>query len=379
MNSNIRILSLDLFRGMTVAGMILVNNPGSWSFIYSPLKHAKWNGCTPTDLVFPFFLFAVGASIPIAFRSKKEIDRGTLLFRILRRAVVLFSLGLFLNFFGEWSLGDLRIPGVLQRIAFVYAVSASAFLFLPGKRILILIFPILLTHTLLLTQVPPPDAGTVLLEPGRDIGAWIDRSLFGVPHLWKLSKTWDPEGFLSGVSSLTSALFGILCGLTLCTAGDSNFNKRVWSLFGIGILLLLGGLSWDILLPMNKSLWTGSYSVYTAGLAFVCVGCFEFLNVWNLVSAGTARGLEFGFQPFLVYGRNAILVFVGSGILGRILNLWTIEGGGGKPISIKGLLYSKLLLLLDPYDASLAYASVWIVLWWVVLTYLDKKRIYLKI
>ncbi|TGK34504.1 DUF5009 domain-containing protein [Leptospira gomenensis] len=381
MNSNIRILSLDLFRGFTVAGMILVNNPGSWSYIYSPLKHAQWNGCTPTDLVFPFFLFAVGVSIPVSFRSKMEVDRVTLLLRIIKRSASLFFIGLFLNFFGEWSLGELRIPGVLQRIAFVYLVLASVFLFLPDKKILILTVPILLGHTWLLTQVAAPGADAVSLEPGRDIGAWIDRSLFGVPHLWKFSKTWDPEGFLSGVSSLSSSLFGVLCGLIFSSTEKTDFAKRVGYFFGIGALLLLCGLLWGLLLPMNKSLWTGSYSVYTAGLAFVCVGCFEFLYLWNhrMIRSDPFLKLEFWFQPFLVYGKNAILVFAGSGIIARILNVWTIDRENGKSISIKGFLYSKLLSGFDPYDASLVYAFVWVVFWWAILTFLDRKRFYIKL
>lgn len=372
---------MDLFRGMTVAGMILVNNPGSWSAIYPPLKHAKWHGCTPTDLVFPFFLFAVGASIPISFYSKVILDKWKLWFRIFTRSLILFGLGLFLNFFGEWSLGNLRIPGVLQRIAFVYWIVASFYILFPGKKILFVLIPILGIHTWLLLNVIPPGATELSLEPGKEIGAWLDREIFGEAHLWKFSKTWDPEGFFSSIPALASSIFGVFCGLILFSIFTKEFDskKGIGGLFVCGIFLVVFGLIWDGFLPMNKSLWTGSYALFTAGLAFCCLGFFAICEERARSKNAESRILETVFQPFLVFGKNAILVFVGSGILARFFNLWTLNGSNGKTISIKTFFYSKLILVLNATDASLAYALIHLFFWWGILSFLDQRKIYFKI
>ncbi|WP_016756238.1 acyltransferase family protein [Leptospira santarosai] len=365
-----RILSLDLFRGMTVIGMILVNNPGSWSYIYSPLKHAEWNGCTPTDLVFPFFLFAVGTSIPISLYSKNGINRSDIWIGICIRSANLILLGLFLNFFGEWSFAELRIPGVLQRIGFVYWVVASLCLVFPGKKILVFSVPILLIHTWILTQIALPGESVVSLEQGKDIGAWIDRTIFGEKHLWRFSKTWDPEGFLSGVASVVTTLFGVLCGFILF------LRERKNKILGLGILFSFVGLLWDLSLPMNKSLWTGSYSVYAAGLSFLSIWFFEYLSSL-IISKGW--NLKILFQPFLVFGKNAVLVFVGSGILARTLNLWTVMNENGKSVGVKVWFFSKLILIADPYLASLLYAVLHLLVWWGILSFLDKRKIYIKV
>ncbi|EMO54082.1 acyltransferase family protein [Leptospira noguchii] len=373
-----RILSLDLFRGMTVAGMILVNNPGSWSFIYTPLKHAKWNGCTPTDLVFPFFLFAVGTSIPFSVYSKNKIYISRIWFGICIRSITLILIGLFLNFFGEWSFSELRIPGVLQRIGFVYWVVASLYLILPKRTILISWIPILIVHTWVLIQIPPPGESIVYLEPGKDIGAWIDRNVFGENHLWKFSKTWDPEGFFSGISSIATSLLGVFCG-SILSSKTNETKKQILSIFGFGILLVLVGLLWDQNLPMNKSLWTGSYVIYTAGLAFLSIVFFEFLNFLLRAKKWNRLKLETIFQPFLVFGKNAILVFVGSGLIARTLNLWTIVLENGKLISIKTFFYSKLNFIGNSHLESFIYAMFNLLFWWIILSILDKKKIYIKI
>ncbi|AOP36105.1 hypothetical protein A0128_14970 [Leptospira tipperaryensis] len=381
---------------MTVAGMILVNNPGSWSFIYAPLKHAKWNGCTPTDLVFPFFLFAVGASISIAFDSKKEISKGRIWIQILKRSWILFGIGLFLNFFGEWSLENLRVPGVLQRIAFVYFIASSFYLFLipktnvdgnkndsswrkkiPDGSIFLFLMFILFFHTWILTTIKVPEALSISLEEGKDIGAWLDRILLGEKHLWKFSKTWDPEGFFSSVAAVASALIGMICGRLLLS--EVNRLRRILILFGTGALLTLGGIFWDQSLPMNKSLWTGSYAVYTGGLAFLCVGVFETLESWIQKEGFQKISLETIFQPFLVFGKNAILVFAASGLVARTFNLWMISGDNGKTISMKTFFYSQLHLVFNSYNASLSYALIQLFLWWGILSLLDKKKIYLKV
>lgn len=363
---------------MTVAGMILVNNPGSWSFIYTPLKHAKWNGCTPTDLVFPFFLFVVGTSIPFSLYSKNKIYISKIWFGICIRSITLILIGLFLNFFGEWSFSKLRIPGILQRIGFVYWVVASLYLMLPKRIILISWIPILIVHTWVLIQIPPPGESIVYLEPGKDIGAWIDRNVFGENHLWKFSKTWDPEGFFSGISSIATTLLGVFCG-SILSSKTNETKKQILSIFGFGILLVLVGLLWDQNLPMNKSLWTGSYVIYTAGLAFLSIGFFEFLNLLLRAKKWNQLKLETIFQPFLVFGKNAILVFVGSGLIARTLNLWTIVLENGKLISIKTFFYSKLNFIGNSHLESFIYAMFNLLFWWIILSVLDKKKIYIKI
>ncbi|MFE1941018.1 acyltransferase family protein [Leptospira kirschneri] len=373
-----RVLSLDLFRGMTVAGMILVNNPGSWSFIYSPLKHAKWNGCTPTDLVFPFFLFAVGISIQLSVYSKNKIHKSKIWFGICIRSITLILIGLFLNFFGEWSFSELRIPGVLQRIGFVYWIVASLHLILPKRMILISWIPILLVHTWVLIQIPAPGESIVYLEPGKDIGAWIDRNVFGENRLWKFSKTWDPEGLFSGISSIATSLLGVFCG-SILSSKTNEIKKQILSIFGFGILLVLVGLLWDQNLPMNKSLWTGSYVIYTAGLAFLSIGCFELLNFLLRIKKWDQLQSEIIFQPFLVFGKNAILVFVGSGLLARTLNLWIIVSENGKSSSIKTLFYSKLIFIGNSHLESLIYAILNLLFWWIILSILDRKKIYIKV
>ncbi|WP_016748011.1 acyltransferase family protein [Leptospira kirschneri] len=373
-----RVLSLDLFRGMTIAGMILVNNPGSWSFIYSPLKHAKWNGCTPTDLVFPFFLFAVGISIQLSVYSKNKIHKSKIWFGICIRSITLILIGLFLNFFGEWSFSELRIPGVLQRIGFVYWIVASLHLILPKRMILISWIPILLVHTWVLIQIPAPGESIVYLEPGKDIGAWIDRNVFGENHLWKFSKTWDPEGLFSGISSIATSLLGVFCG-SILSSKTNEIKKQILSIFGFGILLVLVGLLWDQNLPMNKSLWTGSYVIYTAGLAFLSIGCFELLNFLLRIKKWDQLQSEIIFQPFLVFGKNAILVFVGSGLLARTLNLWIIVSENGKSSSIKTLFYSKLIFIGNSHLESLIYAILNLLFWWIILSILDRKKIYIKV
>ncbi|EJO71273.1 putative membrane protein [Leptospira kirschneri serovar Grippotyphosa str. Moskva] len=369
---------MDLFRGMTVAGMILVNNPGSWSFIYSPLKHAKWNGCTPTDLVFPFFLFAVGISIQLSVYSKNKIHKSKIWFGICIRSITLILIGLFLNFFGEWSFSELRIPGVLQRIGFVYWIVASLHLILPKRMILISWIPILLVHTWVLIQIPAPGESIVYLEPGKDIGAWIDRNVFGENRLWKFSKTWDPEGLFSGISSIATSLLGVFCG-SILSSKTNEIKKQILSIFGFGILLVLVGLLWDQNLPMNKSLWTGSYVIYTAGLAFLSIGCFELLNFLLRIKKWDQLQSEIIFQPFLVFGKNAILVFVGSGLLARTLNLWIIVSENGKSSSIKTLFYSKLIFIGNSHLESLIYAILNLLFWWIILSILDRKKIYIKV
>lgn len=367
-----RILSIDLFRGLTVAGMILVNNPGSWSHMYWPLKHAKWNGCTPTDLVFPFFLIAVGLSIPFS------VGNGfSEFYKILKRAAILIFLGLFLNFFGEWSLAELRIPGVLQRIGFTYFFCAILY---RQKNLLFrgtLFFGILIGYWLLLSFVSPPGGDTPTLSEGKDWGAWLDRTVFGEKHLWRFSKVWDPEGLLSSVSAVASVMLGTFLGEYLKASLQKGKRVSHFVLFFAivsGVLFLAGGF-WGIDFPINKSLWTSSYVLWTGGYAAATISFFFLLEIRKTFVLGFAE------KFFLPFGRNALLVFFGSGIFARSLNIIEVIGKNGKNTSLKNYIYSEYYKswINSPELSSFAYSLTVLSIWFLILYALDRKRLYWRV
>ncbi|PJZ68011.1 hypothetical protein CH373_18430 [Leptospira perolatii] len=375
-----RSITLDSFRGLTVAGMILVNNPGTWSAIYSPLKHAPWNGCTPTDLVFPFFLFSVGASIPFSDRSKLEESHTSRIWKVLKRSLVLIFLGLVLHWFGDWSLEQLRIPGVLQRIGVVYFFSAI--LFFPEHPRLrgVLAAVILVLYWILLTKIPPPGIEAPSLEPSENWGAWLDRFVFGENHLWKSSKTWDPEGLLSTISAVASSLIGTFFGESLKKYLSSDRSKSLQisylmrSLFASFVLCGLGKI-WDLQFPINKSLWTSSYVLWTCGLAGIS---FSILFILEILSDFSKRMIS---EIFIPFGRNAILVFFGSGLLARSLNIIEVSNLKGGKISLKNWIFAQGFQSWtgNLELASFLYAFVNVLLWFGLLYLLDKKKWYWKI
>lgn len=352
--------------------MILVNNPGTWSNMYWPLKHAKWDGCTPTDLVFPFFLFVVGASIPFSIQNGiQEFPK------ILKRGLILIGLGLFLNIFGEWSFANLRFPGVLQRIGFAYFFGALLFN-QKNIKFRISIFTILLLgYWILLEFIPPPGALEPTMKEGKDWGAWLDRTVFGQSHLWKFGKVWDPEGLLSSISSIASVFCGIFLGELLKNSleKEESASKISGKIFlgGLG-LLLVGGL-WGIYFPINKSLWTSTYSLWTAGWAFLFVSFFLFLEKFG---TGPLKILEGFFLPF---GKNALLVFFGSGIFARSLNIIMVSSPEGKKIPLKNLIYLEYYKswIDSPELSSFLYSISVLVIWFLILFFLDKKKLYWKI
>lgn len=293
-----RLLSLDIFRGMTVAAMILVNNPGSWTDIYAPLQHASWHGCTPTDWIFPFFLFIVGVAITLSLQKRKERGDKDLVLPILKRAGILFFLGLFLNGFPFFDLSQIRIPGVLQRIAIVYLATALLFLKTSWKTQGTIAAALLLFYWAIMTLIPVPGIGKPGLEPTNNLAAWLD-SLLLPGHLWAKSKVWDPEGLLSTIPAISSAIIGILLGHWLNSQKDSA-TKASWIFIFANVCLAIG-LIWDTVFPINKNLWTSSYVLYTGGIALHIFGmCYWISDV---------KGYTFWTKPFLVYGSNAITVF----------------------------------------------------------------------
>lgn len=373
-----RLLSLDVFRGITIMGMILVNNPGTWSAIYPPLEHAKWNGCTPTDLIFPFFLFIVGVAISYSLSKRKAQggDMKSLYLNIFRRTAILFGLGLILSgfpfglLFGhQFSLSTLRIPGVLQRIAVVYMISSVLFLSTNTKFQYWFTGSILVIYAMLMSFIPVPGIGHANFEPTTNLSAWLDRLILG-NHIWSGSKFWDPEGILSTIPAIGSAMLGIFTGNWLRSEKDQT-TKTVW-LFVWGSILMVAGWVWDGWFPINKNLWTSSYVLYTAGLALNFLAfCYWFIDV---------KKITWWIKPFQVYGINAITVFFLSGIVGRIMYMVKWETADGTIVTIKDYLFNTFFLSwLQPINASLAWAIVYILFWLGLMWILYAKKIFIKV
>jgi predicted acyltransferase len=372
-----RVVSLDAFRGLTIAAMVLVNNPGSWSAVYWPLDHAHWHGWTPTDLVFPFFLFIVGMALPYSRRTTAG--------QALGRAGLLFGLGVFMAAYPRFDLATVRIPGVLQRIALCYLAAWAVRRVLDVRGQAILAGTLCVVYWLLMTRVSVPGVGPPSLEPDTNLGAWLDRLLLP-GHLWKQSRTWDPEGLLGTLPALATTLLGALGGEWLRTerspeaktvgllAGGRLLapDTKPAGLLGGGLLLALAGLAWDQWFPINKSLWTSSYVLFTAGMA----ACVFGLVYWVC----DVRGHAAWARPFVAYGRNAILVFVASGLLLKTLILVKVPGPGGTSLSLQSYVHRTLFgSWLPPYPASLAHAIAHVVGWGLVVWALDRRRVYLTV
>lgn len=373
-----RLLSLDVFRGITILGMILVNNPGTWNAIYPPLMHAPWHGCTPTDLIFPFFLFIVGVAISYSL-TKRKAQGGSmksLYLNIFRRSIILFVLGIILAgfpfglLFGhEFSWSTIRIPGVLQRIAVVYLVASILFLTTNTKFQYWFTAAILIIYTMLMSLVAVPGVGYANYEPTTNLAAWLDHLLLG-NHLWSGTKVWDPEGILSTLPAIGSAMLGIFTG-NLLRGDKDQTTKTVW-LFIWGAVLMTAGWIWDGWFPINKNIWTSSYVLYTGGLALMFLGfCYWFIDV---------KKVTWWIKPFQVYGLNAITVFFLSGIVGRMMYMIKWTGADGNAITLKNYLFNNFFLSwLEPINASLGWAVVYILIWLGLMWILYAKKIFIKV
>lgn len=370
MSGDQRLLSLDFFRGFTIAAMILVNNPGSWSHVYPPLLHAQWHGWTPTDLIFPFFLFIVGVSISLSFAGKKQnqTPAGELYKKIVRRSLILFTLGLFLSGFPYYDLSSIRIPGVLQRIAICYFFAALIFLHSNVKGQALIAVTLMLIYWGAMQYLPVPGVGAGSYEKGANLSAWFD-SLLLQGHMWSQTKSWDPEGIFSTLPAIATTLSGVLTG-QLLRQGFGPQKKVTLMLLAGTVSILLGWL-WGFYLPINKSLWTSSYALFTAGMAVVTLAvCIYIVDI---------RGWQKWTFPFRVYGMNAITVYVLSGVVARLLYLvkWP---SGGELVSLKAWLMNHLLTpWLSPINASLAFALCFVFLSYIAMYFLYKKHIFIKI
>lgn len=367
-----RLLSLDVFRGITIAGMVLVNNPGTWSAIYSPLEHAEWHGWTPTDLIFPFFLFIVGIAIP--FGLGKRLEKGItkdVYFKIFRRALLIFLLGLFLNGFPYFELSTLRIPGVLQRIAVCYLVASLIFIHTNWKQQTIIGVALLFVYWILMTTISVPNCDiTTINDKACNLAAFIDRTIFTENHIWRQAKVFDPEGILSTIPAIATTISGVLTGLWLKTKRTDL--EKVSGMFFFGIVLTTIGWCWHFFFPINKSLWTSSYVVYTSGVALCFLGfCYWLIDI---------KGYKKWTKPFVIFGVNALALFVFSGVLSRLLGIIKVSNAEGKQVSLQGWIFENLFLsVAEPINASLMFAISYIFLWLFLMWLLYRKRIYIKV
>jgi len=378
-----RLISLDTFRGFTIASMVLVNNPGDWGNIYSQLVHAEWNGWTFTDWIFPFFLFICGVSMTFSLGRRAEVgdDNGALLRQLFKRAVIIFFIGLTLNLIPNFNLETVRIPGVLQRIALCTMLAAPIVVYFNWKQQCIWIIGLLAIYTVLMLFVPVPDVqGRIaagVLQPGRDFGAFIDRLLLD-GHLWAKSKTWDPEGLVSTLPALCTQLFGVLAGRWLLSK-TSAAEKTAWMMLAGLLCLWLGAIIDATFMPINKSLWTISFSIFMTGWALLIFCCFYWLMDAN-VSTSLRKKTHTVFLPFTIYGMNALFIFAFSGLIARMLGLIKFAEVNGGTITLKGVLYAPLQSLpITPVNASLLFAIVFNLSMFFVAWFMWKKKWFVKI
>jgi predicted acyltransferase len=361
-----RLLSLDVFRGLTIAAMILVNDPGDWGHIYAPLEHSEWNGCTPTDLVFPFFLFMVGVAIVYAMESRKAsgAKQSTIILAALRRMVILLLIAWASQLLLRWNfnIAHLRLPGVLPRIALVYFICTILYLKTSQKTRDWIFAAVLIGYYIIMTFIPVPGVGYANLNPETNMGAWIDRLVIGTNHLWSSSKTWDPEGLLGTLPAIGTGLFGIRVGSWLKRKDQDDSTKVSW-MFTCGALSVIIALFWDLFFPINKALWTSSFVLYTGGLATIGLAMF----FWLIDVQGHKRFT----YPFVVFGANAITAYVLSGYIPHYLNYVHI----GK----KSIYEFFFVPYLSPVNASLAGAIFIVIVLWLVMWVFYKRKIFIKI
>lgn len=388
-----RLESLDVFRGVTIAAMLLVNNPGTWGAIYPPLEHAAWNGWTPTDLIFPFFLFIVGITTHLSLSARRASgdDEGAIVRQILRRGAIIFLLGFLMSWFPFYQYGKVegfadagmvdrivyrlqhvRIMGVLARIGIVYIASALLTLRTSLKQQIVILAVLLYGYWLAMTliRLPNGELGAFMLnDPANTLGAFVDRAILG-NHIWTGSVTYDPEGILSTFPAIGTALLGIFAGRWIAT--QKPLVERIAGLFAVGSAGMVVGLMWNWVFPINKNLWTSSYVIFTAGMACVCLAaCMWLIDYMNF-----RRGIK----PFVIYGVNPIVAFVGSGVLARIIyTLWKVQYNGAT-VSFQSAMYQSMFASwLSPKNASLGFALLTVLFWFAVLSVLYRKKIFLKV
>jgi len=391
-----RLISLDVFRGITIAGMLLVNDPGTWSAIFPPLEHAAWDGWTPTDLIFPFFLFIVGITtyLSMSARRARGDDNAALVKQILRRGIIIYLLGFAMAMFPFYQWGTIaslpnatgwdriifriehvRILGVLPRIAIVYICAGLLTLKTTLKQQIIIISTLLIGYWFAMTLIPVPGEnaiGAVLLHTkDRNLAAYLDRLILGTNHTWIGSVTFDPEGPMSTIPAIATAMLGVIAGRWIALK-EKPLLERISGLFAAGAIGMVVGLMWNWSFPINKNLWTSSYVIFTAGMA--CVTLATVMWIVDYVN------VKWWTKPFVVFGVNPILAFVGSGVMARLIyTLWHVNYGG-KPTAVQDAIYQSVFLpWLPPRVASLAFAIAFVLLWYGILLVLYRRKIILKV
>ncbi len=360
-----------MFRGITIAGMVLVNNPGTWEHIHWPLEHAEWHGWTPTDLVFPFFLFIVGVAITFAFGSRVESGRSKrdLYFKIIKRTLIIFGLGLLLNAFPYFNLSELRIPGVLQRIAVCYFFASIIFLNTKVRTQVVIAISLLVIYRLLTALVPAPGFAAGDLSKEGSIASFVDRIVFG-KHVWAQAKVYDPEGLLSTIPALATTLIGVLTGHWLRT--KKSAHEKVAGMFVAGMACVVLGWAWNPFFPINKALWTSSYVLFTGGLALQFLAfCYWLIDI---------KGYRLWAKPFEILGMNAIVLYVGSGLMAELLGLINVSGADGTKMALQTWIYQNLFASwASPVNASLAFAIAFVLVWLGLMWILYRRKIFIKV
>jgi predicted acyltransferase len=361
-----RLVSLDAFRGAIMALMVLVNTPGTGQAVYAPLQHAEWNGWTPTDVVFPSFVWIVGVALTFSFskRMAEGASRRRLFAQVFRRAVIIYALGLFLYGFPRFDLSTLRLLGVLQRIAICFLAASAIYLTTGVRGQIAWIVSLLTGYWLIMAFAPVPGYGAGHLDVERNFAHYVDRIVLGA-HNYRQTRTWDPEGFVSTLPAIATTLFGILAGHVLRLKRD--LAERTTWLFVAGNLLLALGLICDQWLPINKKLWTSSFSLFMAGLDFVMFA----ICLWIVDGLGHKRFVK----PFVILGMNAIAVYIASELLDVILE--SIHLG---PVTLRAWLYQTLFApLASPINASLLYAIAYTLLMFFIAYALYRRGWFLRV
>lgn len=359
-DSTQRLISLDMLRGLTIALMIVVNDPGSWEHLYWPLAHADWHGITVTDFVFPFFIFIVGVSVVLS--SSKQLAAGAdhkkMRKKIWIRSLKIFGLGIFLNLFPDFNFVELRIPGVLQRIALVYLVCAHIGLSTTWKgQVKIAVF-LLVGYWLAMIWIPVPDIGAGVLEPGKNLAGWLDNLI--IP-LRLYQGNWDPEGLFSTLPAIATGISGMLAGQLL--KRDMDIEKKLNYLFFTGFLCVITGYIWDLTFPFNKNLWTSSFVMFTSGWAYMAfAACILIVDVH-----GHKKLAKFG----VIYGSNAITIYVLAGMLPVLIS---------DILGLQGMFFNGLVDIgMDPKLASALWAFLYMFICFIPAYIMYRKKIFIKV
>ncbi|HTX99989.1 MAG TPA: DUF5009 domain-containing protein [Bacteroidota bacterium] len=378
-----RLMSLDVFRGFTMAAMVLVNNGGDGDHVYTQLAHSYWNGCTFTDWIFPFFLWISGMSTTYAMAARRARGASTtsLLMQVVRRSILIFAVGVFLNgfpfgLFGDtgFTLATWRIPGVLQRIAICYFIGSLLYLFMPSRRFWWVILGLFLAYFAMMEWIPVPGIGAGMWERGKNFAAYVDQLVIG-PHVYARTRPWDPEGIISTIPAIASFLFGILAGDYLRHSKSGNEEKTSW-FFVTGCILLVASLFLEMWIPINKRLWTPSYVLMTTGWAHLVFATSYFLIDVKSFKRYTTL--------FLVFGMNAIFIYAVSSMYESFVDAVRVSvsagAGGVLLISLKQYLMQTCFTpFFSPYNASLAYAVAVVLLMSIIGFFMWKMKWFVKI